>query len=76
MENATGMGNDVGNVQHLLNYQSERQRKNLPVMVTLDLLNRFYSTQLAPIVALRSIGLNAVNRTQLLKNYFIQEASE
>jgi len=76
LESAVSLGNDIGNVQHLLRYQAERQLKNAPIMVSLDFLNRLYSNSFAPLVALRSIGLNAVNRTQFFKKYFIEEASE
>ncbi|TKS86456.1 Ubiquinone biosynthesis monooxygenase COQ6, mitochondrial [Collichthys lucidus] len=37
-------GKDLGAIQHLLEYETERQRHNLPMMAAIDLMKRLYST--------------------------------
>lgn len=50
-----------GNMQHLLEYETERQRHNLPMMAAIDIMKRLYSTNAAPLVLLRTFGLQATN---------------
>ncbi|KAK6307250.1 hypothetical protein J4Q44_G00223980 [Coregonus suidteri] len=47
---------DLGAMQHLLEYETERQRHNLPMMAAIDLMKRLYSTNAAPVVLLRTFG--------------------
>ncbi|XP_043553016.1 ubiquinone biosynthesis monooxygenase COQ6, mitochondrial [Chiloscyllium plagiosum] len=54
-------GKDLGSTNHLNAFETERQRHNLPVMATIDLLKRLYSTKSIPLVCLRSLGLQATN---------------
>ena len=56
-----------GDMQHLLEYETERQRHNLPMMTTIDLLKRLYSNNTLPFVLMRSFGLQATNSLPLLK---------
>ncbi|KAG8013409.1 Ubiquinone biosynthesis monooxygenase COQ6, partial [Nibea albiflora] len=60
-------GKDLGAIQHLLEYETERQRHNLPMMAAIDLMKRLYSTNAAPVVLLRSFGLQATNMIPTLK---------
>ncbi|KAF3844818.1 hypothetical protein F7725_007981 [Dissostichus mawsoni] len=60
-------GKDLGAIQHLLEYETERQRKNLPMMAAIDLMKRLYSTNAAPVVLLRTFGLQATNMIPTLK---------
>lgn len=57
----------AGAIQHLLEYETERQRHNLPMMAAIDLMKRLYSTNVAPVVLLRSFGLQATNMIPTLK---------
>lgn len=54
-------------MQHLLEYETERQRHNLPMMAAIDLMKRLYSTNAAPAVLLRTFGLQATNMLPALK---------
>ncbi|KAM8833976.1 ubiquinone biosynthesis monooxygenase COQ6, mitochondrial [Synchiropus picturatus] len=69
-------GKDLGAVQHLLEYESERQRQNLPMMAAIDLMKRLYSTSAAPAVLLRSFGLQATNMLPALKEQIVAFASK
>lgn len=57
----------AGAIQHLLEYETERQRHNLPMMAAIDLMKRLYSTNAAPVVLLRTFGLQATNMLPTLK---------
>lgn len=57
----------VGAIQHLLEYETDRQRHNLPMMAAIDLMKRLYSTNAAPAVLLRTFGLQATNMLPALK---------
>uniref|UniRef100_A0A674NS22 Ubiquinone biosynthesis monooxygenase COQ6, mitochondrial n=1 Tax=Takifugu rubripes TaxID=31033 RepID=A0A674NS22_TAKRU len=60
-------GKDLGAIHHLLEYETERQRHNLPMMTAIDLMKRLYSTNVAPVVLLRTFGLQATNMLPSLK---------
>lgn len=57
----------TGAIHHLLEYETERQRHNLPMMTVIDLMKRLYSTNVAPVVLLRTFGLQATNMLPALK---------
>lgn len=57
----------LGDMQHLLEYETERQRHNLPMLAAIDLMKRLYSTNAAPLVLLRTFGLQATNALPPLK---------
>ncbi|XP_033980905.1 ubiquinone biosynthesis monooxygenase COQ6, mitochondrial [Trematomus bernacchii] len=69
-------GKDLGAIQHLLEYETERQRKNLPMMAAIDLMKRLYSTNAAPVVLLRTFGLQATNMIPTLKEQIMSFASK
>ncbi|XP_041943118.1 ubiquinone biosynthesis monooxygenase COQ6, mitochondrial [Alosa sapidissima] len=68
-------GKDVGDMQHLLEYETDRQRHNLPMMTAIDLLKRLYSVNNVPVVLLRMFGLQATNSLPLLKEQIMAYAS-
>ncbi|KAH3852894.1 ubiquinone biosynthesis monooxygenase COQ6, mitochondrial-like [Dreissena polymorpha] len=72
---AAANGSDLGSLTYLKEYETSRQRKVLPVMATIDGLQRLYSTDATPIVLLRSLGLQATNALGPLKDYIIKGAS-
>uniref|UniRef100_A0A3Q3A1P8 Coenzyme Q6, monooxygenase n=1 Tax=Kryptolebias marmoratus TaxID=37003 RepID=A0A3Q3A1P8_KRYMA len=69
-------GKDLGAIQHLLEYETERQRHNLPMMAAVDLMKRLYSTDAAPVVLLRTFGLQATNMLPALKEQIMAYASK
>lgn len=50
-----------GSLKHLLKFETERQRHNVSLIAATDVLKRLYSTRLAPLVLLRTWGLQATN---------------
>ncbi|CAL1575895.1 unnamed protein product [Knipowitschia caucasica] len=68
-------GKDLGATQHLLEYETERQRHNLPMMAAIDLMKRLYSSDAAPLVLLRTFGLQATNMLPTLKEQIMGFAS-
>ncbi|XP_069806941.1 ubiquinone biosynthesis monooxygenase COQ6, mitochondrial [Dendropsophus ebraccatus] len=69
-------GQDLGSTSHLLEYETERQRQNLPLMAAIDLLKRLYNTKQPPIVLLRTLGLQATNALPPLKEQIMEFASK
>ncbi|XP_005111749.1 ubiquinone biosynthesis monooxygenase COQ6, mitochondrial [Aplysia californica] len=72
---AVRSGADPGSLTPLLRYESERQRHNVPVMLSIDGLQRLYSTEFTPLVVLRSLGLQATNSLSFIKKKIIEQAS-
>lgn len=54
-------------MQHLLEYEAERQRPNLPMMAAIDLMKQLYSTNAAHVVLLCTFGLQATNTLPAIK---------
>ncbi|CDQ68017.1 unnamed protein product [Oncorhynchus mykiss] len=69
-------GKDLGAMQHLLEYETERQRHNLPMMAAIDLMKRLYSTNAVPMVVLRTFGLQATNTLPAMKAQIMAFASK
>lgn len=69
-------GQDLGSLRHLLAYETERQRQNLPLMAAIDLLKRLYNTKLPPVVLLRTFGLQATNAVTPIKEQIMAFASK
>ncbi|GFN83093.1 ubiquinone biosynthesis monooxygenase coq6, mitochondrial [Plakobranchus ocellatus] len=72
---AVSCGADPGALTHLLQYETERQRQNIPVMLTIDGLQRLYGTEFTPVVIARSLGLHAVHSMPFLKKMIMERAS-
>jgi len=68
------LGQDLGSLDHLLKYETERQRKVLPVIAAISGLNLLFSTTNSPVVFARSAGLQATNSIAPLKNQIISFA--
>ncbi|XP_063804406.1 ubiquinone biosynthesis monooxygenase COQ6, mitochondrial [Pseudophryne corroboree] len=69
-------GQDLGSTRHLLEYETERQRQNLPLMAAIDMLKRLYNTSQPSIVLLRTLGLQATNAVPPLKERIMAFASK
>ena len=50
-----------GGLEHLLQYETERQQSNVPTMAAAEGLNWLYTSTLTPFMLLRSIGLSLTN---------------
>ncbi|KAL1916552.1 uncharacterized protein VTP21DRAFT_5743 [Calcarisporiella thermophila] len=67
-------GSDIGNVNVLTQYSSERYLANLAILGVCDKLYRLYGTEFGPVVWARSLGLSGVNSFGLLKSEIMQFA--
>ncbi|CAI5451988.1 unnamed protein product [Caenorhabditis angaria] len=75
LTNAVREGADIGGITYLKDYDSKAQKHNLPVMVSVDILNRLYRTDAPAIVAIRSLGLDTFNALGPVKNFLINYLS-
>ena len=57
----------TGWIDHLVSYETERQRHNVTSTAGIDSLYRLYSTQFTPLVLARSLGLATVNALNPIK---------
>lgn len=64
---AVNDGFTLGDMTHLVTYETLRQRHNLPTMLAIDALHRLYKGTAAPIVLARSLGLQLTNALPTLK---------
>jgi 2-octaprenyl-6-methoxyphenol hydroxylase len=69
------LGLDIGSLEVLRRYERWRRYDTWQMGVTTDLLNRLFSNDLAPLRAMRDIGLGIVDRLPRLKRMFIGEAA-
>jgi 2-octaprenyl-6-methoxyphenol hydroxylase len=72
---ADRLGQDIGAIDVLERYQQWRRFDTVQMGVTTDVLNRLFSNDIAPLRAMRDIGLGLVDRMPRLKDYFIRQAS-
>ncbi|CAF1223156.1 unnamed protein product [Adineta steineri] len=75
LERAIRDGADFNSLTYLVDYERERQARCLAKLLSIDSLNRLYSTKFLPIVALRSIGLSFINEFSPLKSFFAKQAA-
>jgi 2-octaprenyl-6-methoxyphenol hydroxylase len=67
-------GRDVGAAEVLAGYQRARRPANLAMLAATDLLDRLFSTDLAPVRLVRDLGIAAVDRLPPLKRVFMRTA--
>ena len=72
---ADRLGQDIGALDVLERYQQWRRFDTMQMGVTTDVLNRLFSNDIAPLRAVRDIGLGVVERMPRLKEFFIRQAS-
>jgi len=68
-------GRAPDNWESLAEYETLRQRHNVPTMLAIHGLLKLYSTSLPPIVALRSVGLQLTNAVPPLKKAIMAHAA-
>lgn len=64
---ATYNGSPLNDLSHLCEYEQQRLKLNLPIMLGVHGLQQLYSTNLSPIVLARSIGLQITQQMPPLK---------
>ncbi|XP_004624910.1 ubiquinone biosynthesis monooxygenase COQ6, mitochondrial [Octodon degus] len=69
-------GKDLGSMSHLTRYETDRQRHNTALLAATDLLKRLYSSRAAPLVLLRTWGLQATDAISPLKEQIVAFASK
>lgn len=72
---ADRLGQDIGALDVLERYQLWRRFDTWRMGVTTDVLNRMFSNDIAPLRAIRDLGLGLVDRAPRLKDFFIRQAS-
>ncbi|KAK9878514.1 hypothetical protein WA026_022410 [Henosepilachna vigintioctopunctata] len=72
---ASYSGSNLGSILHLKEYESQRQRHNIPMMLAIEGLHRLYGTEFPPVVLLRSLGVQAFNALEPLKGFLRSQAS-
>ena len=75
LEYAVSHGQDIGDQLSLEAYNAEKYEPNHRLLGVVDKLHKLYSFQSAPVVALRSWGLEAVNAITPLKEFLMRQAS-
>lgn len=72
---AARLGEDIGSLGVLSRYQSRRRADTTLMALATDGLNRLFSNDLAPLRAIRDLGLSVVDRIDPLKDAFISQAA-
>lgn len=72
---ADRLGQDIGALDVLQRYERWRRFDTVQMGLTTDVLNRLFSNDIAPVRAIRDIGLGLVERMPRLKEFFIRQAS-
>ncbi|CCX10832.1 hypothetical protein FPQ18DRAFT_322749 [Pyronema domesticum] len=75
VEYAVQHGQDIGAVLSLEPYFEEQYFKNHVLIGVVDKLHKLYGTTSAPVVAVRSLGLDAVNALDGLKKFIMDRAA-
>lgn len=68
------LGLDMGDKSLLARYESVRRIDNTAMSVTTDLLNRFFSNDIAPVKRVRQFGLGLIEKLPLAKQFFMRQA--
>jgi ubiquinone biosynthesis monooxygenase Coq6 len=74
IESTVRTGGDIGGLTALQPYARARYIANHGVMAAVDKLHKLYSTEAAPVVWARSVGLEVVNELDTLKAAFMLSA--
>jgi 2-octaprenyl-6-methoxyphenol hydroxylase len=72
---ADRLGQDIGALDVLQQYERWRRFDTVQMGVTTDVLNRLFSNDFGPLRALRDIGLGLVDRMPRMKDFFVGQAS-
>ncbi|WP_031433915.1 UbiH/UbiF/VisC/COQ6 family ubiquinone biosynthesis hydroxylase [Methylomarinum vadi] len=67
-------GRPLAGHKYLRQYERWRKGDNLLMMAGMDVLNKTFAVRALPFVSLRSVGMNWVEHSDLVKNYFNNHA--
>ena len=71
---AAGLGRDIGALDVLQGYQRWRRFDNATAGLTMDGLNRLFANDIAPLRAIRDLGLGLVDQIGPLRRFLMREA--
>lgn len=72
---ADRLGQDIGALDVLEQYERWRRFDTVQMGVTTDVLNRLFSNDIGPLRTVRDVGLGLVERMPRLKEFFIKQAA-
>ena len=75
LSNGKKLGLDLGGVDLLKRYESWRSFDRISLATYTDLINSIFSNNNFYLRALREFGMNAIDKSQLLKSFFTKEAA-
>lgn len=75
LDYAVRHGQDIGDQLSLESYNAAQYEPNHRLMGVIDKLHKLYAYESGPVVGLRSIGLEAVNAIEPLKEFMMRQAS-
>ena len=75
IEDSVRYGGDIGAGMALEGYGSERYAVNNRLLGVVDKLHKLYSVGSGPLVGLRSLGLEAVDKVGVVKEFFMRQAA-
>jgi 2-octaprenyl-6-methoxyphenol hydroxylase len=73
---ARSLGLDIGSETALAPYEAWRRFDNTLFAASFDVLNRLFSNDIAPLAAVRRMGLDIVDSIAPLKRFFMGQASD
>jgi 2-octaprenyl-6-methoxyphenol hydroxylase len=74
LEEAFGLGLDIGSMSVLENYDRWRRFDSVSLAFGTDAINRLFSNDVAPLRLARDLGLGAVNAIGPLRTFFMRQA--
>ncbi len=69
------LGLDLGSTNILKKYESWRSFDRISLMTYTDLINTLFSNNNFYLKSLRELGMNAIDKSSLLKSFFVREAA-
>ncbi|MEW5855779.1 MAG: FAD-dependent hydroxylase [Cyanobacteriota bacterium] len=72
LKSAHNLGEDIGDIQVLKRYECWRKQENLTILGFTDFLDRMFSNNWLPVVAIRRLGLWMLRRIRPVKTFALQ----
>lgn len=72
LQSAHNLGEDIGDIQVLKRYERWRKQENLTILGFTDFLDRMFSNNWLPVVAIRRLGLWMLRRIRPVKTFALQ----